>query len=414
MKGKMNRLSERKKNILLLLVSLSILFLLSISFDSILGLVRPEEKVLGLIFPPQTQFHYQTPEFAYTAKINSLGFRDREFDLNDKDSIRIISIGDSFTYGWGVENDQSWPKILEKGLLALGYNIEVANLGRPGGFPRTYAEVAKKAIPFLKPDLTIIAVSQGDDIAQLKKSDIKNHIKKVKTSASSEIRRNATMFFKRVYPNAYILISSYRNRAAIRTQPLADIWKTQVNRLIEGFTPQQRSRFESLDKHVKKVFMDGGLNPSLLEISITLPEYFLETFDINNAHVHNLILDMAKYFYEIKQIANKHNSHVIVVPVPYGPYVSHRDFETRQRLGFKLVPEMMTSNSADDAIRLACERSGVQFISVTDGFRKKAANFPLFFELDGHLNSEGHEQFANLLAPLLKNMIDDGILQIHQ
>lgn len=42
-----------------------------------------------------------------------------------------MAIGDSFTYGWGVPAEDSWPKILERRLQARGYDVEVATLGQP-------------------------------------------------------------------------------------------------------------------------------------------------------------------------------------------------------------------------------------------------------------------------------------------
>ena len=57
-------------------------------------------------------------------------------------------------------------KQLEAHLRQRGHKVEIANLGRGGTYPRNYADVAEKAIPLLKPDLVLIAVLQGDDLAQ--------------------------------------------------------------------------------------------------------------------------------------------------------------------------------------------------------------------------------------------------------
>lgn len=121
----------------------------------------------GLLFPPGSEFPYQTPEFSHTAKINSLGFRDREWATDKKEATtRIVAIGDSFTFGMGVELDRTWTKVLEQRLKARGFDVEIANLGRPGAHPASYAEVAQKAVPLLKPDVLLVAVLQGDDLAQ--------------------------------------------------------------------------------------------------------------------------------------------------------------------------------------------------------------------------------------------------------
>src|ERR1051326_4754279 len=64
----------------------------------------------GLVFPRNVSRHFVPPEFAFTVTTNSLGFRDREFSPDKKSKTRIVALGDSFTYGWGVEAQQSWPK----------------------------------------------------------------------------------------------------------------------------------------------------------------------------------------------------------------------------------------------------------------------------------------------------------------
>ena len=49
------------------------------------------------------------------------------------ESFRILAMGCSTTFGWGVEDDESWPARLEHYLHAAGHtNIEVINGGQPG------------------------------------------------------------------------------------------------------------------------------------------------------------------------------------------------------------------------------------------------------------------------------------------
>ena len=80
----------------------------------------------------------------------------------------MLAIGDSFTFGWGVSLEESWPKVLEATLRQAGVAVEVANLGFPGGSPVDYANIATRAVPALQPDLVLVAVLQGDDLGQLR------------------------------------------------------------------------------------------------------------------------------------------------------------------------------------------------------------------------------------------------------
>lgn len=118
----------------------------------------------GITFPPHSTYTYKTLEFNHTVIINSLGFRDCEFAENKNAKIRIVCIGDSFTFGWGVELSESWPKVLEANLRGESYDVEVLNLGQPGASPIEYERIAQKAIPLLHPDLVIVGILQIDDL----------------------------------------------------------------------------------------------------------------------------------------------------------------------------------------------------------------------------------------------------------
>ncbi len=66
--------------------------------------------------------------------INSDGFRDHEYSVaKPADTTRIILLGDSFAFGWGVELEDSLPKQLEGVFDALvDGDVEVLNFGVPG------------------------------------------------------------------------------------------------------------------------------------------------------------------------------------------------------------------------------------------------------------------------------------------
>jgi len=75
---------------------------------------------------------------ATVIRINSAGFRDRDFQVDEKPDLRIAALGDSMTFGPDVAQDKVFPKILEQ-LLQKSVCmkeqfpvIEVMNLGNTG------------------------------------------------------------------------------------------------------------------------------------------------------------------------------------------------------------------------------------------------------------------------------------------
>jgi len=83
--------------------------------------------------------------------------------------------------------------------------------------------------------------------------------------------------------------------------------------------------------------------------------------------------------------------------VPYGAYVNEAGLENEKRAGFFAVDGMLSTNAPDEAIKRAC--GSLPFLSVTEAFRKQAANDRLFYEVDLHMAPEGHALFAEETLP---------------
>lgn len=102
----------------------------------------------------------------YYIKINSDGFRDREYPLKKPDdSFRIVVLGDSFTFGWGVNIEETFTFQLEKILneKRLEKNFEVLNFGVPGvNTEQEIEHFTKKALKY-SPDLVILGFTNNDD-----------------------------------------------------------------------------------------------------------------------------------------------------------------------------------------------------------------------------------------------------------
>ena len=74
----------------------------------------------------------KSAEFSMVIDTNSLGLRDVEFPrTKPPGTVRIIGLGDSFTFGAGVNLDQTYLKVLERRLNQQERNetIQVINAG---------------------------------------------------------------------------------------------------------------------------------------------------------------------------------------------------------------------------------------------------------------------------------------------
>jgi lysophospholipase L1-like esterase len=89
---------------------------------------------------------------------NRLGFREREIPPKDPNRYRIAVVGDSFTWGQGIEEAQRFSNLLE-GLLGPGF--EVLNFGRPGNNMPEHLEVLEEALP-VAPDFILLQLYIND------------------------------------------------------------------------------------------------------------------------------------------------------------------------------------------------------------------------------------------------------------
>ena len=81
---------------------------------------------IGHEHTPDTRAHLMGVDVA----ISSQGLRDREYPLAPPPGrTRILMLGDSLAFGWGVPGDKTSSKRLEHKLLEAGHDVEVINTG---------------------------------------------------------------------------------------------------------------------------------------------------------------------------------------------------------------------------------------------------------------------------------------------
>ena len=93
-------------------------------------------------------------------RVNSLGLRGPE--LGERAATRIVAIGDSVTFGFGVAEGEAWPARLEHALRARGDDVEVLNAGVSGAGLKGYVSVLRKRCSQLEPDLVVVGLTLND------------------------------------------------------------------------------------------------------------------------------------------------------------------------------------------------------------------------------------------------------------
>ena len=97
--------------------------------------------------------------------LNTEGFRDREFpEAKSKGTFRVVCLGDSWTFGANVGQEQTYPSQLEDRLRSRfpDRRVEVLNLGVLGYTSFQGLQLLKQRALQLEPDLVIIGFGMND------------------------------------------------------------------------------------------------------------------------------------------------------------------------------------------------------------------------------------------------------------
>ncbi|MFC1581157.1 SGNH/GDSL hydrolase family protein, partial [Thermodesulfobacteriota bacterium] len=100
---------------------------------------------------------------------NEDGFRFEKTNGNTK---KIMILGDSVTFGWGVSDADCYPNILQR---LVGKDFKVLNFGVPAWGPAEYYLLYRKYQRILRPDLIILGLFIGNDLADLYSSHWKEN-----------------------------------------------------------------------------------------------------------------------------------------------------------------------------------------------------------------------------------------------
>lgn len=84
-----------------------------------------------------------------------------EFPPKKPDRFRIVVVGDSLTYGYGIAAEDTYPALLQRRLNTT-FRVEVLNLGVSGAQSEDVFNILRRFLPILDPELVIYGVCLND------------------------------------------------------------------------------------------------------------------------------------------------------------------------------------------------------------------------------------------------------------
>lgn len=317
-------------------------------------------------YPKNSEIHMNWGPFPYVVRSNNVGLRGDDVSIPKKAGTkRIVTIGDSVTDGYFVDNENTWQYFLNQILNNKSdNNYEVVNCARGGGsIDVALYQFREYAIP-LDPDIVLLTFVSNDiaDILDRRASELINY----KRNQDSSLRTDILKFFltqtaigELCYDSYLKLISrSYRAR----------------NEIIKKSQEERYNLPGSLDfNNNARLFLKRfGMTDGLV---------------LGNEFDNRTLNAMQIYFDLLGRIADECKSKNIKLIFIYFPAYSQI-----------YLPDSPTL--INEILKEECIRLNVEFIDLTEGFRAAAKKGKALHltPIDYHLNPVGNEIFAQLLA----------------
>jgi hypothetical protein len=168
-----NKLSIKKKIIYFMLMLIITIIIAFLAGELFIRIFYPQEDAMkwfksdnryGYVMKKNfyQEYHYPGYDFVMEVKTNSLGFRDKEYDLSEKDVKKILLLGDSFVFGHGINMEDHFATRLEGLLHQSSENFMVINAGVGGWGTLQEITYAKDNFDLFSPDIIVITFSGND------------------------------------------------------------------------------------------------------------------------------------------------------------------------------------------------------------------------------------------------------------
>lgn len=326
---------------------------LRIHWDELIaqGTVSRAHPTIGFLYPPHFTGEIGRRDFHFTYSTDEKGFRNPD---PWPDTAEIVALGDSQTFGYGVGDGDSWPRLLDEWLPG----VRVLNLGLIGGSPQQYQRIYETFGSAVHPKLVVFGLFPGNDLT------------------------DARMFERWLRAGAKGNYDVWRFLGG-RGPREGRGWKGLLLRsYLVAFLRETKNSFGTPFAGRTFETADGSrlrLAPSILRgnASRALPghpdfELAMDAVEATRARAES---DGASFF-------------VLLIPTKEEVYLPMLGEE---------VPDALTPFARELA------RRGISALDLTPAFRERAeAGEALFFEVDGHANARGYRLMAEVLRTHLE------------
>jgi lysophospholipase L1-like esterase len=322
-------------------------------FDPQVATVPDEDPLLRRSLEPGYSGVLESSEFSVKVALNAQGFRHPELSPKQPGVVRILCLGDSFTFGWGVERDAGYVAKTER-LLGSREDlapVEMINAGRPGGSTLSALGLLRTSGFETEPDVVLVAFFTGND-----------------------------------------LIDNW-NQASALGAGLGEIEPFGQLPAIRGSKPSSGLDEFLLDNSAAYAYLKYGLRKVFYRLGLAeFTEDPIRPQMLDSEQEEQAWGVTQTALLAMHQLAAAKGSRLAVLLIPTVTQVYHADEENSYRQAHDRLGQTLVS---------LAQRKGMPVLDLTPVFQAKTGGPPLYFHYDLHWTPAGHGLAADELAQFL-------------
>jgi hypothetical protein len=330
---------------------------------------------------PLETYSFSSSEFEAKTRTNRYGLRGPDPIIPKSAGVtRILMLGDSFTFGFPVQDQETFCHLIEEGLRAQGHRVEVINGGVSGYSPTLeYISLRDQFLAF-EPDLVVLWYDFGD-----LQEDHWFQKNLVYDERGAIVRADPWYthgrFDRWVWLQHKSALAKYLDTKLVRT--LRKIRTLGLAGYVNAKLRGERSKVAIARLKAERRAADLAEYDRFLMVRETSTEESLEPYWALSA----------RYLRLIHALLAEQGIPFLIGVYPYGMLVGPDQWGAgRMSWGFERG-RVYDATAALAILRRFCEEEQVPFIETIGSFRE-AASERLFYDEDGHLTPEGHRVLA--------------------
>ncbi|MEA2115113.1 MAG: SGNH/GDSL hydrolase family protein [Thermodesulfobacteriota bacterium] len=284
----------------------------------------------------------------YDFKLNAKGFKDVTFGPKTENVVRLLAIGDSFTFGI-VPYKYNYLTLLEEQLNTTNNRVEILNMGIPAIGPKNYVSVLIKEGLALQPDGVIVSFFIGNDFLES----------------------------ERPFSSYSYILTFLKYLWNIRAHYQGNVFHGKAN-----YHDEQKS------------FSDE----KFLEIEAARSRIYQK----NTAQFEVLLNQALSQLKNIKKICDNNNIQLMIVIIPDEVQVNQQ-LQSEVITALKMKPEAFDFSIPNQRLSQALTMLNINHLDLYPAFLQASAEKRLYKPNDSHWNIAGNQLSASLIRHYLSS-----------